>query len=385
MSTPTATLPEANHALDLIWSQMPHLQNDMSSAWWFFMLLPRQDNGYGPKQMMFTLASRVGREVSIKGVWHEGISTKREINNGIDRFNTVVLGWIHDGETYHGDIVRHPAQAELSEEGYIRAWAEQDNGPHKGDIFGGEICTDPDRPLALKARYHGPKGSAQFNVWGSMDGRYTYPEEAININTPLGGAHMIAWRRANFAGEFTSPSGTEYLEGLTYFQRVSLNVPPFPWFWIWAMLEDGSLFSAYVPYIGLNFFRRQYSFYAPRLEQTLLPIHSGAFLDVPGQDEVKQFNKCRVTPLPNGRHPHFQVKTEAPDGDFLNFRIEPYGHTRIPMKRKLFRRTVETHYDYNEYIFRMSELNGRIGRRTINHQTAGTGYGSLEYTWGLGL
>ena len=382
MPTPIAPTTDAQSAFDLIWSQMPDLQNDMSSSWWFFLLLPKQEKGYGPKQMMFTLASRVGREVMIKGVWHEGVSTQREIKNGVDRFNTVVLGWIHDGETYHGDIVRHPAQAELSKEGYIRAWAEQDNGQQ----YGGEIRVNPDRPLALKAQYNGPKGSAKFDVWGSMDGRYTYPELAVDLKTPLGGANMIAWRRASFAGEFTSPSGTEYLEGVTYFQRVSLNVPPFPWYWVWALLEDESLFSAYVPYLGLNLFRRQYRFYSPRLEQTALPIHSGAFLDIPGRSEVKQFNKCRVTPIPNGGpHPAFTVRAQAPDGDFLSFVIQPYGHTRIPMKRKLLRRAVETHYDYNEYIFRMGELDGRVGSRTINHQTAGSGYGSLEYTWGLGL
>jgi hypothetical protein len=360
---------------------MPNLQNDMSSSWWFFLLLPKQAQGYGPKQMMFTLASRVGDDVHIKGVWHKGFSTKRKIENGIDRFNTIALGWIHDGETYHGDIVRHPARAELSKEGYIRAWSEQENGQK----YGGEICAAPERPLALRAYFNGPKGSAAFDVWGSMDSRYTYPEIAVDLKTPLGGANMIAWRRASFAGEFTSPSGTEHLEGLTYFQRVSLNFPPFPWYWIWAMLEDGSLFSAYVPYLGLNFFRRQYRFYSPRLEQTGLTLHSGAFLDIPGQSEVKQFNKCRVTPIPNGTHPTFTVKAEAPDGDFISFQIEPYGHTRIPMKRKLLRRTIETHYDYNEYIFRMNQLNGRVGSHLINAQTAGSGYGSLEYTWGLGL
>lgn len=377
-----STLPKAQRAFDLIWSQMPDHQNDMSSAWWFFMLLPKQENGYGPKQMMFTLASRVGREVSIKGVWHEGLDLKRQINNGVDRFNTIALAWIHDGEQYHGDFLRHPANAVLSKEGYLKAWAKQENG----QLYGGEICADQERPLALNAYYKGPKGEARFNVWGSMDGRYTYPEESVNVKTPLGGAHMIAWRRASFAGEFTSPSGTERLEGVTYFQRVSLNFPPFPWYWIWAMLEDGSLFSAYVPYIGLNFFRRDYSFYAPRLEQTALTLHSTAFLDIPGRSEPKQFDKCRVTPIPDGGpHPTFLVKAEARNGDFLSFLIVPYGHTRIPMKRKLFRRAVETHYDYNEYIFRMKELNGRVGSRIINHQTAGTGYGSLEYTWGLGL
>jgi hypothetical protein len=382
LTSPTATLTDAQQAFDLIWSQMPHHQNDMSSSWWFFLLLPKQEHGYGPKQMMFTLASRVGRDVHIKGVWHKGFSTKRTIENGVDRFNTIALGWIHDGETYHGDIVRHPAEAELSKGGYLRAWAEQEDG----QIYGAQICADPERPLALKAHFKGPKGEGRFNVWGSLDSRYTYPEVAVDLKTPLGGAHMIAWRRGSFAGEFTSPSGTDYLEGVTYFQRVSLNVPPFPWYWIWAMLEDGSLFSAYVPYIGLNLFRRQYSFYSPRLEKTNLALHSGAFLDIPGQSEVKRFKKCRVTPILNGGpHPTFTVEAQAPDGDFLSFLIEPYGHTRIPMKRKLFRKAIETHYDYNEYIFRMKELKGRVGNRAINHQTAGTGYGSLEYTWGLGL
>jgi hypothetical protein len=376
------SLADARRAFDLIWSQMPSYQNDMSSSWWFFMLLPKQENGYGPKQMMFTLASRVGRDVSIKGVWHEGLSLKRKINDGVDCFNTIALAWIHDGQKYHGDFLRHPAQAVLSQEGYLRAWAEQENGQK----YGGEILADPEKPLALKAYYRGPKGEAAFDVWGSMDGRYTYPEESVNIKTPLGGAHMIAWRRASFAGEFTSPSGTEYLEGLSYFQRVSLNVPPFPWYWIWAVLEDGSLFTAYIPYIGLNLFRRKYSFYSPRLEQTALSLHSTAVLDIPSQSEVKQFNKCRVTPIPNGGpHPTFMVKAEDSDGDFLTFHIEPYGHTRIPMKRKLLRRTIETHYDYNEYIFRMNQLDGRVGSHIINPQTAGSGYGSLEYTWGLGL
>jgi hypothetical protein len=130
----------------------------------------------------------------------------------------------------------------------------------------------------------------------------------------------------------------------------------------------------------------KYSFYAPRLEQIALPINSGAFLDIPGASEVKQFDKCRVTPLPNGGpHPTFMVKAKAKDGDHLNFLIEPYGHTRIPMKRKLLRRAIDTHYDYNEYIVHMSQLDGRVGSRTINRHTAGTGYGSLEYTWGLGL
>jgi hypothetical protein len=45
----------------------------------------------------------------------------------------------------------------------------------------------------------------------------------------------------------------------------------------------------------------------------------------------------------------------------------------------------ETHWSYNEYMFRMANLNGRIAGQPINAATMGQGFGNLEYSWGLGL
>jgi hypothetical protein len=36
-------------------------------------------------------------------------------------------------------------------------------------------------------------------------------------------------------------------------------------------------------------------------------------------------------------------------------------------------------------MFRMRELSGRIADKVINKKTMGNGFGSLEYTWGMGL
>ena len=44
---------EQKRVFDLIWSQMPHMPNRMSSSWWFFLLFPKGEDGYGPKQFMF--------------------------------------------------------------------------------------------------------------------------------------------------------------------------------------------------------------------------------------------------------------------------------------------------------------------------------------------
>jgi hypothetical protein len=42
-------------------------------------------------------------------------------------------------------------------------------------------------------------------------------------------------------------------------------------------------------------------------------------------------------------------------------------------------------YNYNEYLFRMGDLEGMVRGKAINESTVGKGWGNLEYTWGLGL
>ena len=47
---------------------MPERQNRHSSTWWFFLLFPQGPDGYGPRQLMFTIAARRGREMRITDV-----------------------------------------------------------------------------------------------------------------------------------------------------------------------------------------------------------------------------------------------------------------------------------------------------------------------------
>jgi len=374
---------EQRRVFDLIWSQMPHMQNRMSSSWWFFLLFPKGEEGYGPKQFMFSLANRVGDTVSINGVQLPGIDLKRPIRDGVDRFDAISAGWYCDGQEVYEDLVKQTAPAALSSEGFIRAWAKQANG----EQYGGEIRASINDPLTLEADFKGARGEAHFSAWGDLHTLDTSPDESMNVATPFGGTHFIAWRLLNFKGEFTTPAGTEKLEGLGYFQRVCLNVPTFPWKWIWAVFEDGTLFSSYIPYIGSNFLRSGYKFFNRRwLEERTISVSAGAFIDFPGPDERLDFDTARITPiLGDGPHPDFTVHAKFKNGDFLRFRAEPYGHARQALDRPVLNGRLSTHWTYNEYMFRMRELSGRIGDKVINKQTMGNGFGSLEYTWGLGL
>jgi hypothetical protein len=374
---------EQQRAFNLIWSQMPEMQNRMSSSWWFFLLFPKGEEGYGPKQIMFAITARVGDTVGITGVEIPGIDLQRPKDPRNDQFDVVTVGWYCDGEQVYDPLLRQKALATLSSDGYIRTWADLPNG----EKHGGEIRVSGDDPMALEAHFKGAEGEGHFTTWGDLTTIDTSPDESLNINTPFGGTHFVAWRLVNFKGEFTTPAGTEQLEGLGYFQRVCLNVPTFPWKWIWALFEDGTLFSSYVPYVGPQLFRKGYKFFSnQRMERSTIPIASAAFIDFHGASERLFFDKASIKPiLDNGSHPDFAVHARFKNGDFLKFRAECYGHAQQTLDRSILKGRLDTHWNYNEYMFRMRELSGRIGDKVINKKSMGQGFGSLEYTWGVGL
>lgn len=365
---------------------MPQLQNRSSSTWWFFLLFPKGEEGYGPRQLMFSMATRVGEEINISGLRMPGLDLKRQIVDGVDTFPAAAVGWYCDGQQVHEDVLRETAVAHLSlPHKTVACWAEQADGARRGY----EICAAEAPPFAMTAHIAGQKGSAHFTAWGDLNCLDNAPHEAINIDTAFGGTHFIAWRRMHFKGEFDLPvTGRETMEGLGYFQRVCLNVPTFPWKWIWALFPDGSMFSAYVPYVGLNLFRKGYRFYnSNRREQTAFSITPKAFWDWPdGRERIWLKKQTRVTPvLGRELQPQFEVKTGNEAGDFVQFTAVPYGRTGFYIDRPILGGRRESHWNYNEYMFRMENLSGSIQGQPLNKESMGQGFGNLEYTWGLGL
>lgn len=375
---------ENERVYNLIWSQMPEMQNRHASSWWFFLMFPREDSIYGRRQLMFAIASRAGERIRVNDVWLPGIDLRRKIVDGVDRFHAMNVGWYNDGAGTHHYMLKEPAPVLLSEhERIIRSWT----GPDSETGYGIQIRSSSNRPLALEAMVRGPNGSAHFEAWGDLDSKNSSPHESIDIDTPLGGAHFIAWRRMNFEGEFDLPDGKEHLSGICYFQRPCVNAPLFPWKWIWSVFPDGTMFSAYIPYVGFNLLRKGYKFFGrERIEQTTLPIADAAFWDTPGPGDEILFNKASITPLLGlGPFPQFDVRVSNNAGDHLAFRAETYGHSYFYIDRPVLNNRLETHWSYSEYMFRMAQLSGQVAGKPVNHETMGQNYGNLEYAWGLGL
>ena len=377
------TLADHQRVVDRIWTQYPDRQNRTSSSWWWFILFPEGEAGYGPEQLMFSIAARAGDEIRVNDVPMAGLDLGRSVAAGVDEFSAISVGWYGDDEAVHEGLVNRPATARLSPDGSITAWAEDDDGTKRG----GEIRASTDRSLGLEAHFAGEKGEAKFEAWGDLENRVDSPVQAMDTHTVAGGMDLVAWRRMQFEGEFDLPEGPEQLEGICYFQRVCLNLPLFPWKWIWAFFPDGTAFSAFIPFLGPQVLRRGYRFFdSKRLERSTIPVRQSALWELSTGDRIVEFESATIEPVfDDGPHPHFEVEVSDGDGNHVAFTATSYGHARNYIDRSMLGGLTESHWSYNEYLFRMDDLRGEIEGKQIDGETMGQGFGTLEYACGLGL
>jgi hypothetical protein len=378
------TLAEHRRIFDKIWWQNPERQNRTSTSWWFFILFPEGEEGFGPRQLMFSVAVAVGDDCRVNGLPAPGMDLNRSVENGVDTFNCATVGWAGDDEQVHDHIVNQPARAQLSRpEQRLEAWAEREDGTRRGS----EITAIEDRPLGLEAHIVGDDAEAAFQAWGDLECRMTSPDHSMNIDTPLGGVDLVAWRQMQFEGEFDLPDGKETLSGSCYFQRVCLDTPLFPWKWIWAIFPDGTAFSVMIPFVGPQLFRRGYKFFSSNtLERMTISLKQSGFWHWGNGDGRVEFDRVSVDPLlHNGDHPDFEVRVENDEGDYVSFDARTYGHARNWLERLKLGGRTESHWSYNEFMFRMAGLDGRIGGTKIDEETMGAGFGTLEYSTGFGL
>lgn len=370
--------PDQEEAFNSLWHWYPEDLTPFSSLWWYFLLLPEQEEGYGPAQMMFTLVSRVGERVRINHVPHTGVTRGLPVGSIATPFSGMALGWIYDGQEMHDGLLQTPCALQVQPGQAIQAWDAQGYG---GQIVAGNGNS---RPFAAEALYRGRRGRAHFEVWGDPISEITAPT-ASRRDTVVGSADVLAWRHLRFAGEFTSPAGTEQLEGIGYFQRICLNIMPFPWKWMWATFADGSVFSCFVPFLGPHLLRRGDWFFPNLLENLTLPIQGSAYFSRSGTWETVEFEQVRVkTILGHGPYPDFLVSCRHGSNDYLQFRAVSHAHAQVLLDRPLLG-PLSSRYNYNEYLFRIEELAGAIGGQPLPTEELGTGFGNCEYTWGLGL
>lgn len=379
---PPRTLNDPVKGMKEIWRQHPEWQNLFSSSWWFFLFLPEQEKGFGPKQAMFAFASRRGDQVAFNDYWAKGIDPDRTLGRK-EQFMTTISGWIHDGEEMHDEILFTTSEATLSyDEKQIEAWDKLGHGAQISFPY------DPPHQFSLQGTVKGPRGGADFVVWTSGDHFLHNPQiKTVNRKQIFGlGVQYVPWRRFRFKGTFQHPNGQEVLEGYGYFQRVLMNIPMLPWSWCYILFEDGSIFSSFMINIGFQLFNRKdlpMNQFLDRFKYHLKP--RGFFYNTETNSSV-EFDSCQTIPILEGKEiTGFYVEGRMSNGEFIRLKLKPHGHSRFTMKKKFLRNLLTTKYTYNEYMIKVVGFSGSIMNRKVSVKSLGNGWGNVEYTYGISL
>jgi hypothetical protein len=369
-----------------IWRQHPEWQNWSSSSWWFFLFLPKQEHGYGPKQMMFAFASRRGDLCKFKSKWSKGLDPNRRLGK-TEKFITPMSGWIHDGKQVHDEILLQTNDATLSyDKQFLDAWEIQDDGSKYGARI--ESSRDDSHEYAIDGHFIGKRGEAKFTIWNS--GSHYLENPQIVTRNPkqwrFGGVQYIPWRRFAFEGEFTSPSGTETLSGLGYFQRVLMNIPMFPWSWCYIIFEDGSIFSSFMINFGFHNFNRKEKHNRQFLERFKYNVKPRSFYYDPNTGKTYHFDSSRTIPIIHKLgNPDFYIEATMDDGDFLRFKLKSHGHAQFTLDRRIIKHLWQSKYFYDEYMVKVVGVKGKIGGKKFDTNEHGQGWGNIEYTHGMSL
>lgn len=369
-----------------IWRQHPEWQNWSSSSWWFFLFLPKQENGYGPKQMMFAFASRKGEKVRFDHKWHKGLDSERDLGEK-EQYMTTISGWINDGKKVHDRVILETIEATLSyKEQFLEAWEEKKDGSKYGARI--ERSKNTDHKFGIDGEIIGERGGAKFSIWNSGNDNLENPQIVTMApkNWKFGGVQYIPWRRFAFQGEFTSPDGTEQLEGIGYFQRVLMNIPMFPWSWCYIVFEDGSIYSSFMINLGLHNLNRKKGHYRQSIERFKYHVKPRSFYYNPNTGKTFHFDKSKTIPIMHEEgNPDFFIEAKMENGDFLRLKLLSHGHTQFSIDRKILKELMTSKYVYNEYMVKVSKVIGKLDGKKFNTQIHGQGWGNIEYTHGMSL
>jgi hypothetical protein len=368
---------------DYLWKPLTKLMNKYTSNWWFFLLLPKQRKGYGPKQLMYTFATQKGKILRLNGRWCKGM---KNINDQpINKMNGIATGWYFDGHKMHEELSFLPGELILdtpSRSLQIQApHIDKKQIIHSKEDYYAKMYQDDNKILHLE--FSGLNGKGKFQFWMDHVSTMTRPF-VLHRQIKLGGVHMAALKYLHFKGTIETHSGKESLEGVGYFQKVMMNMPMFPWLWHWSVTENGSVLSYFSAYIGFQALRRNLSIWPHSLESHTRNIQSSAYFYDNKTHQEYNFKKVKIKPeTRKGKLPYFKCEGTNPQtNDLLSFRCYPYQHTNFITERPLVN-GITNKFTYNEYPVRVKDLELKIDNNQHDYEFHEPIFGNCEYTWGL--
>jgi len=357
--------------------------------WWWIFFMDNPEDPEHPRQLMILWSTKNCKRIKVMDfLWDKRKEIVRDKDpvTGESRmtFNGMTAVWYYDGKKMYDPFL-------LNESDFRVNWKNS-----------GELHPETNEDLRF---WGGPRDYTVKiqNLEKGMDFTFKLSPWTEFMSTPryasrhyIGryGYNILRFYGMKLDGTLNTPDGTETLSGTAYFQKVMVNAPSVPWYWVVLQSEKGHYIDYFRPHIGSQILRRTV---APHSiwDRNGIPLSKGIQFYNPDTDTLHRFKKMTVNktfiPGPNegkedGKEseelPVFHVEGSNSDGETIQLQLESYSRAYWRFEQKFWGIFKSILY-YNEYPVTLKEftyegVDGKIERKDL-----GKVVGNAEHAWGF--
>ncbi len=353
---------------DLLWSIDPGDKRPGTWWWWFWIFfMENKDNPSKPKQLMVLWSTKNEREIKCNNL---SLKLDNEIRVGGKKsvFDGVVAAWYFDGKKMHEDFVLEQCNIELNKKPYSLV----SNSKNKTCFY------EKDCGFAVQVN----KGKKEF-AFNSSFGSEEATQPTLSKHSYLNGVFehkVLRASRLNLDGYIKTGGVKEKVRGTSYFQKVVINTPAFPWYWGIFHFSDGSVLSYFNPHFGTAMLKD--NLFKWLISEGNVSLKKGIYFFNKKTGQTHLFNIIQIKRKTRGALPSFKVSGKNEESK-ISFTVNCYSSATWKFEKKFLGLT-RMRLKYNEYpatitSFNLQDSQGKI----VSLKELGTGVGNAEHTWGL--
>ena len=381
-STAKEVLKSPSKIADRVWNlNLSEKLNGLTWWWWWWIFFfDNPDDPEHPRQVMILWSTKNTDRIKVMDFdWVRDQEIKRDkdpvTKENRMTFNGMTAVWYYDGKTMYDPFL-------LKESGFKVNWKNSGElKPETNDdlrFFGG-----PDNyTVRIQNLERGIDFTFKMSPWSEF---LSTPRYASRHYAGRYGYNILRFYGMKLEGTLTTPTDRETFAGTAYFQKVMVNAPSIPWYWVVLQSEKGHYIDYFRPHIGFQMLRRKID---PRSwkDRDGIPMSKGVQFYNPETDTLHRFKKMTVKKTfiqgPEEELPVFHIDAENTGGETLSMVLESYSRAYWRFEQKFWYLFKSILY-YNEYPVTLKEFtySGKDG--TITKEDLGQVVGNAEHAWGF--
>jgi len=365
--------------------------------WWWIFFIDNPEDPDHPRQLMILWSTKNCKRIKVMDFeWEKRMEITRDKNpvtgENRMRFNGMTAVWYFDGKNMYDPFI-------LTTSDFMVNWKNSGElkPGSKGDLrfWGGP------RDYTVRVQ-HNEKGidfTFKLSPWSDF---MSTPRYASKHYIGRYGYNILRFYGMKLSGSLTTPDSREDITGTAYFQKVMVNAPSIPWYWVVLQSEKGHYIDYFRPHIGFQIFRRTEK---PRswMDRNGLSLSKGiqfynpdtdtmhrfkrmtvdkTFLKIPDNIEKEGKDETKRTIERNEELPIFHVKGENSEGEEIRFELESYSRAYWRFEQKFWGIFKSILY-YNEYPVILKDFHYKGTDGVIGKQDLGKVVGNAEHAWGF--